>query len=78
LAAKLGFKVDDEIINWVRKNPVSITAHDSREYVTKKLNKSLDFNPKITVQLIDDMGLWPYVPPSDRLIPYMAQDVRSL
>lgn len=78
LATKLGFKVDDEIINWVKKNPVSITAHDSREYVTKKLNKSLDFNPKLTVKLIDDMGLWSYVPPSDRLIPYMAQDVRGL
>lgn len=78
LAAKLNFKVDLEIINWIKNNPNSLIEDIKPDYVTKKINKALDFNPKITINLLDTMGLWPYVPPSDKLMPYISQNIRKI
>jgi tRNA nucleotidyltransferase/poly(A) polymerase len=73
MAAKLGFKVDDEIIKWVKNNPQSLLANGNVNYVSKKINKALDYNDKITIKLIGDMGLWPYIPVTDKIIPYMSK-----
>ena len=73
MAAKLGFKVDDEIIKWVKNNPQTLLAGGKTDYVTKKINKSLDYNSQITIKLIGDMGLWPYIPVTDKIIPYMSK-----
>jgi tRNA nucleotidyltransferase/poly(A) polymerase len=75
MAAKLGFNVDDEIINWVKDNPQSLLANGKSDYVSKKINKALDYNSEITVKLIGDMGLWPYVPVTEKLVPYISKGV---
>lgn len=77
MAAKLGFIVDNEIINWVRKNPQSISTPDQR-YVTSKLGQALNYNPAVTTKLMDQMGLWQYAPASPQLTQYMSQDVRRV
>lgn len=74
MAAKLGFTVDQEIIDWVKKNPATIATPDNR-YVTKKLGQALEYNSDVTVKLLDQMGLWQYVPASPQLTPYMSHDV---
>lgn len=75
MATKLNFKVDQEIIDWVRKNPQSIVPDGKSDYTTKKINQALDYNPDMTVRLINTMGLWPYVLPSERLMPYISRNV---
>lgn len=70
MAAKLKFKVDPEIIDWVKENPKSI-ADCEKEYLSKKLQKSMDLDSKITVELIDQMELWKYLPAMSSLIPFM-------
>jgi len=74
MAAKLGFSVDPEIITWVKQNPQSIATPD-KGYVTQKLGQALEKNPTITTQLMDQMGLWQYIPPSPQLTPYMSKGV---
>jgi len=78
MAAKLGFKVDDEIINWVRNNPQKIISDGGQEYVAKKINKAFEYNSDLSVKLLDDMKLWPYIPVSDKTIPYMSHGVNKL
>ncbi len=40
MAAKLDFVVDDEIIDWVKKNPDTI-KNCTQQYLIKKLAKSI-------------------------------------
>lgn len=75
MATKLNFNVDQEIIDWVRKNPQSIVPDGNSEYTTKKINQALDYDSNMVVNLINTMGLWSYVPPSERLMPYISQNV---
>lgn len=70
LAAKLGFDVDDEIVRWVRANPQSISDAKPK-FVAEKLQKALDSDKEKTVRLLDEMGLWKYIPALPDLLPYM-------
>jgi tRNA nucleotidyltransferase/poly(A) polymerase len=74
LAAKLGFDVDDEIIQWVSKNPGSI-ANVKPKYLADKLQKALNFDKEKTVKLIGEMGLWPHIPILPDLVPYFKESV---
>jgi tRNA nucleotidyltransferase/poly(A) polymerase len=78
MAAKLGFTVDDEIIKWVKEHPQALVSGSGQEYVSKKLNKAFEYNADMSVKLLDKMGLWPYVPMTDKIAPYMSQGVRGL
>lgn len=71
LASKLGFEVDTEIISWVSQNPATV-ANVSKGYVTRKLNQALDYNINKTVELINKMNIWPYIPVTERLVPYLG------
>lgn len=71
LAAKLGFEVDTEIINWVKSNP-HLFADAKPKYLANKLQKALDADKEKTIKLLDIMGLWRYVPPMPDLLPYMS------
>lgn len=51
LAAKLGFEVDQEIIDWVKKNPAAFADAKPR-YLAEKLQKALDADESKTVKLI--------------------------
>jgi tRNA nucleotidyltransferase/poly(A) polymerase len=74
LAAKLGFSLDVEIVDWVRRHPETLVKPDSG-YVTKKLKEAFEYNAEITEKLIGDLGLWPYIPPTGDLIPYVTKNV---
>lgn len=75
LAAKLGFEIDEEIINWVKKNPQSI-QNASKHTLTEKLNGALEYNAEKTVHYLDIMGLWDYVPVNEKLYPWYKQRVK--
>lgn len=64
LAAKLGFEVDQEIIDWVKKNPQSLLGAKKSD-IANKLNKALDYNKDIVINLLDKMELWKYLPIND-------------
>lgn len=70
LAAKLGFEVDPEIINWVKRNP-QFFGDAKPKYLSDKLQKALDSDKEKTVQLLDQMGVWKFIPPMPDLLPYM-------
>ncbi|KKN74481.1 hypothetical protein LCGC14_0389980 [marine sediment metagenome] len=70
LSAKLDFDVDPEIIDWVRKRP-ELVANARDKYLIKKINKSLLYNKDRTIEMLDAMNLWPHIPPTKELIPYM-------
>ncbi len=70
MAAKLDFTVDEEIIDWVKKNPDTI-KNCTQQYLIKKLAKSIKYNKEKTVQLLDQMGLWKSIPPVKELEKYM-------
>ena len=75
LAAKLGFDLDEAIIEFVKKNPSSITIASDHS-LKEKLNAALDFDEKKTVGLLDQMGLWDQIPINERLYPLYKQRVR--
>lgn len=71
LAAKLGFEVDQEIIDWVKKNPTAISKAKPK-YIAKKLQEAIDYDLDKTVRLLDLMGLWKNIPILPQLIPYVS------
>lgn len=77
LAAKLGFEVDEQIIKWVKSNPSSL-SNVKQQYLSKKLQKALNYNEETTLKLLDKMGLWSYVPPLPSLLPYMSRNVKRI
>lgn len=74
MAAKLNFYLDDEIVDWVKKNPQALNTPDVK-YVTNKINDAFDYNPEHAAKIIDQLGLWSYVPQSEKITPYMTQGV---
>lgn len=72
LVAKLGFKIDPAIVEWVNENP-STLSNVRADYLAKKLKKAIVFNKDLTIQTIDQLGLWPYVPPLPEFIPYLSR-----
>lgn len=75
LAAKLNFEVDQEIIDWVRKNPQNF-ANAKSKYLSDKLQKAVDADKNKTIRLLDQMNLWKYIPPVSDLLPYMNTPTR--
>lgn len=71
MAAKLDFDVEPEIIEWVKKNP-QLVSNVRDQYLIKKLNKSIKYNKDKTVEMLDKMNLWQYIPPIKELVPYMG------
>lgn len=64
LAAKLGFSVDEEIINWIKMNPKLIATLTADDW-SKKLTKALQYNQNIVVDLLTRCDVWhalPYIP----------------
>lgn len=74
LAAKLGFEIDDDIINWVKKYPDSVRIA-SPNTLTEKLNEAIDYDTEKTVKLLNMMNLWDHVPLSEKLYPYYKDKI---
>lgn len=69
LAAKLGFEVDDKIIDWVRKNPEFIKL-SSPKALEEKLDKAMGYNPEKTIRLLHEMKLNDYIPIAEKVYSY--------
>jgi tRNA nucleotidyltransferase/poly(A) polymerase len=61
LAVKLGFEVDPEIIDWVKKNPKAILDAKPRQ-ISEKIETALNIDKTRTIQLLDEMKLWDVLP----------------
>jgi poly(A) polymerase len=72
LSAKLGFKIDESVISFVRKNP-QLVQFASSHTLAEKLNKATQLDIDRTVYYLDQMGLWNYIPISKELQPYYVQ-----
>lgn len=77
IAAKLNFDVDQEIIDWVRKNPDSL-MNATPQYVIKKLKAAMRYDAPKTVQLLDKMDLWKKIPTFKELTPYMVKNINRI
>lgn len=77
LAAKLGFEVDKEIINWVKAHPESLNTGSTSQYVVKKIKAACEHDIDKTVKLIGEMNLWKHVPVIDELSPYMVGNLKG-
>jgi tRNA nucleotidyltransferase/poly(A) polymerase len=72
MSAKLDFDVDQEIIDWVKERP-ELVADARDKYLSRKINDSLVYNKERTIEMLDRMNLWPHIPPTKELIPYMGK-----
>jgi tRNA nucleotidyltransferase/poly(A) polymerase len=75
LAAKLDFEVDNEIIEWVAKNPQSI-ANCKPKYLVDKLQKALYYDREKTISLLDQMDLWKFITVMPELVSEMNLPTR--
>lgn len=74
LATKLGFNVEQPIIEFVRNNP-GLLKNVKERYITDKINESLDKDSEKTVKLLTDMNLWQQIPISEKLRPYAIRNL---
>ena len=76
LSCKLGFDIDQSIINFVSKNPKTIKISSSRT-LAEKINESFKIDADKASYLLTKMGLWNYIPISDVIYPYYIKKVKS-
>lgn len=76
LAAKLNFELDPALMKWIKEHPESI-KFSSEKTLAEKLNKALELNANRTTYLLDQMGLWDYVPITKELYPYYIKRITS-
>ena len=71
MATKLGFDVEQPIIDFVKNNPGLLKSIKDR-YFIDKIHESLDKDTDKTIKLLTDMNLWSYIPLSERLRPHAS------
>jgi tRNA nucleotidyltransferase (CCA-adding enzyme) len=76
LACKLGFDIDESIIEFVRKNPQTIKISTEKSMV-EKLNQAFKKDESKANSLITKMGLWGFVPVTEIMQPYYKQSVKE-
>ena len=69
LAAKLGFDVDESIIQYVRQNPKSVNIAWKNSLI-HKLEEAFTWDAEKAAHLITQMGLWKFLPISEKMKPY--------
>jgi len=73
MATKLGFDVEQPIIDFVKQNPQLMEGVKDR-YIADKIHDSLDKDPGKTVKLITEMNLWDYIPMTEKIRPYVGRN----
>lgn len=76
LACKLGFSVDSSIITFIKSNPALIKQSSSEEYVKKQLKKATKYDLNKTIELLNQMNLWNYIPITEELYPYFEKNIK--
>jgi tRNA nucleotidyltransferase/poly(A) polymerase len=69
LSSKLGFEIDDSIIQYVQKNPQSIQVATAKGMV-EKLHQAFDKDPEKAAYNISKMGVWDKIPIIEPAKPY--------
>jgi tRNA nucleotidyltransferase/poly(A) polymerase len=72
LAAKLGFDVDEEIIEFVRGNPAVINV-STKKVLKEKLDEAFLRDPDKASDLVGRMNLWSHIPISKVIYPYYVK-----
>lgn len=70
LSAKLNFKIEKSILDWIRNNKKLIMT-PGEEFVLKKINKAVQYNEKRTADIINYLDLWDSIPINERLVKYI-------
>jgi len=61
ISAKLGFEVDAEIIDWIKKNG-AVFRTVKPEYSLEKISKAMEYDQARTIALLDATNGWEFVP----------------
>lgn len=69
LSSKLGFDIDDSIIQYVQKNPQSIQVATAKGMV-EKLHQAFEKDPEKAAYNISKMGVWDKIPIIEPAKPY--------
>jgi tRNA nucleotidyltransferase/poly(A) polymerase len=70
LAAKLGFTIEEDIIEWAKSNPDRIKEKVKPGFSRNKLLSAFRYNSKNTLNYITSMNLWDVVIIPKDLLPY--------
>ena len=77
LAAKLDFEIHEDIIDYVSQMP-EIVLDCKKKFALEKLDEALMYDPTKTAEYISKMGLWKFIPVSDKMAPYYRKYAGSL
>lgn len=76
LSAKLGFDIDDGIVNFVRQNPESVKISTDKA-MSEKLTEAFKKDPDRAAHALTQLGLWNYIPIPEAIYPYYLQHVKG-
>lgn len=76
LAAKLGFDLDEKIIEFVKTNPESVKIATETSLI-EKLNEAFKRDSKRTSHLLTQMNLWKHIPITEIAKPYYIQHIKG-
>jgi len=76
LAAKLGFDIDQSIIDFVKSNPESIKISTPKS-LSEKLNEAFENDADKSSYLLTKMNLWDQVPITKVMRPYYSKNIKG-
>jgi tRNA nucleotidyltransferase/poly(A) polymerase len=76
LACKLGFDIDQSIIDYVKANP-QVVKISTEKAMTEKLNEAFSRDPEKASHLITQMNLWSYIPITEPVYPYYQKHLKE-
>lgn len=76
LACKLGFDLDESIVTYVQKNPHSVKV-STEKVMAEKLDEAFSKDPEKASSLLTQMGLWTYIPVSEKIYPYYEKHAKG-
>lgn len=76
LASKLGFDIDNSIIEYVKGNPNSVKISTEKS-LTDKLNEAFKRDADRASFFITKMNLWSYIPITEIMYPYYNKHVKG-
>jgi len=77
LGAKLGFKPSQRVEEWIKTNK-KLLGYVEKQYMSEKINKAMQADPKLAFELINGLGLNEYVPNSAAYRDFVVNDPEAL
>lgn len=76
LACKLGFDIDDSIINFVKQKPESVKIATAKS-LSEKTNEAFKWDPDKASYFLTKMNLWNYIPITENIYPYYQKYLKG-